>query len=83
MTSMDADGTKGGYDNELNAARPSRSSIPLIAWWRGRASICGTYTEGHADAVLAASIFHFGEHSISEVKSTRQCGIPVRIEEGL
>jgi len=86
VTSMDADGTKGGYDNELNAAIASRSSIPLIAsGGAGELShLRDAILEGHADAVLAASIFHFGEYSISEVKSyLRQCGIPVRIEEGL
>jgi cyclase len=86
VTSMDADGTKDGYDNELNAAIASRSSIPLIAsGGAGELShLRDAILRGHADAVLAASIFHFGQYSIFEVKSyLRQCGIPVRIEEGL
>lgn len=86
VTSMDADGMKSGYDNALNAEIASRSSIPLIAsGGAGELShLRDAILQGHADAVLAASIFHFGEHSISDVKRyLRQCGIPVRIEEGL
>jgi cyclase len=86
VTSMDTDGTRAGYDNALNAAIASRSSIPLIAsGGAGELShLRDAILEGCADAVLAASIFHFGQYSISEVKGyLRQCGIPVRIEEGL
>ena len=63
VTSMDADGTKDGYDNELNAAIASRSSIPLIAsGGAGELShLRDAILRGHADAVLAASIFHFGQ----------------------
>lgn len=86
VTSMDADGTRGGYDNELNAAIASRSDIPLIA--SGGAGelvhLRDAILEGHADAVLAASIFHYGEYSIADVKQyLSNCGIPVRTEKGL
>ncbi|ADL12965.1 imidazole glycerol phosphate synthase subunit HisF [Acetohalobium arabaticum] len=74
LTSMDSDGTKDGYDNELNAAVSSRLNIPVIA--SGGAGdpedILNAFTEGKADAALAASIFHFEEYSITEVKEYLQ-----------
>lgn len=86
VTSMDADGTREGYDNKLNAAIASHASIPLIA--SGGAGelihLRDAILVGHADAVLAASVFHYGEYSIAGVKQyLRSCGIPVRIEKGL
>ncbi|MGM0471368.1 MAG: imidazole glycerol phosphate synthase subunit HisF [Bacillota bacterium] len=70
LTSMDGDGTKDGYDNQLNAAVSSQVDIPVIA--SGGAGnlehIAAAFTTGQADAALAASIFHFDEYSISEVK---------------
>ncbi|MCM1566212.1 MAG: imidazole glycerol phosphate synthase subunit HisF [Dehalobacter sp.] len=81
LTSMDRDGTKEGYDNELNRTVGRAVSIPLIA-----SGGVGTLehmaeglTEGEADAVLAASIFHYREYSIKETKDyLTGKGIPVR-----
>ncbi|MCC6882308.1 MAG: imidazole glycerol phosphate synthase subunit HisF [Verrucomicrobiales bacterium] len=81
LTSMDADGTKAGYDLRLNAAVSGALSIPVIASGGAgslehMASVLG---EGKADAVLAASIFHFGEFTVSDVKEyLSSCGIPIR-----
>ncbi len=82
LTSMDRDGTKDGFDNELNRAVSEAVSIPVIA--SGGAGnpehMADAVTEGRADAVLAASIFHYGEYSIGE---TKRCmadrGITVRM----
>ncbi len=81
INSMDADGQKSGYDLELLRAVTAAVPVPVIAsggvgspehMYRGVA-------EGHADAVLAASIFHFGEYTIAGVKQyLRERGIPVR-----
>jgi len=81
LTSMDRDGTKEGYDNELNRTVGRAVSIPLIA-----SGGVGTLehmaeglTEGEADAVLAASIFHYREYSIKETKDyLAGKGIPIR-----
>ncbi len=71
LTSMDRDGTKNGYDLELTKAVSQAVSIPVIA--SGGAGqmehFYEAFTEGCADAVLAASLFHFKETSISEVKA--------------
>ena len=81
LTSMDADGTKDGYDIELTAAVSAAVEVPVIA--SGGAGklehLADVLTRGHADAVLAASIFHFGEHDIASVKRFLAAqGIPVR-----
>ncbi len=81
LTSMDADGTKAGYDIELTRKVSESVKIPVIA--SGGAGnldhMVEVLREGHADAVLAASIFHFGEHSIPEAKQYfAGRGIPVR-----
>jgi imidazole glycerol-phosphate synthase subunit HisF len=70
LTSMDADGTKDGYDIELTAAVSSAVTIPVIAsGGAGRLQhLERVLREGHADAVLAASIFHFGEYSVADAK---------------
>ena len=81
LTSMDRDGTKQGFDNELNRQVSETVKIPVIA-----SGGVGTLQHmadgvliGKADAVLAASIFHFGEYRISEVKQyMKSCGIEVR-----
>jgi cyclase len=81
LTSMDRDGTKQGFDNELNRRVSEAVRVPVIA-----SGGVGTLQhmadgvlEGKADAVLAASIFHFGEFRISEVKQhMKSCGIEVR-----
>jgi cyclase len=82
LTSMDCDGTKAGYDNELTRAVAEAVPVPVIA--SGGAGTLGhladALTEGRADAVLAASIFHFGEFTIAGAKTyLKERGIPVRL----
>lgn len=82
LTSMDADGTKNGYDNGLNRAISEAVEVPIIA--SGGAGTLGhladALDEGKASAVLAASIFHFGTYTIKEAKEyLRERGLPVRI----
>lgn len=82
LTSMDADGTRAGYDNLLNRAISERVGIPVIA--SGGAGtpedMRQAIVAGKVDAVLAASIFHYGRYSIREVKEyLREHGIPVRL----
>jgi cyclase len=81
LTSMDRDGTKIGYDLELTRMVSEAVTIPVIASG-GAGSVEHLFqalTEGRADAVLAASIFHFREISIAEVKQQlKSRGIPVR-----
>jgi len=84
VTSMDRDGTKIGYDNELNHAISSRARVPLIA--SGGAGnlehLYDGFVEGGADAVLAASIFHYQQYTIGEAKAyLAERGVPVRILE--
>jgi len=71
ITSMDKDGTKSGFDNELNAAISSEVDVPIIA--SGGVGnldhLVDGIIEGKADAVLAASIFHFVEYTITEAKN--------------
>ncbi|MEH6495294.1 MAG: imidazole glycerol phosphate synthase subunit HisF [Pseudomonas marincola] len=82
LTSMDRDGTREGFNLPLTRAIADAVTIPVIA-----SGGVGTLDhlsegvlEGHATAVLAASIFHFGEHTIREAKETmRDAGIPVRL----
>ena len=81
LTSMDADGTKDGYDLNLNAAVSEAINIPVIA--SGGAGklehMAEVLKKGKADAVLAASIFHFGEYTVSDVKNYLASeGLPVR-----
>jgi len=81
LTSMDRDGTKDGYDLELTRAISEAVTIPVIA--SGGAGTLEHLAEaillGKADAVLAASIFHFGIYSIAETKAyLAERGIPVR-----
>jgi imidazole glycerol-phosphate synthase subunit HisF len=81
LTSMDRDGTRLGYDLELTRAVADAVPVPVIASG-GVGSLddlVAGIREGHADAVLAASIFHFGEHSIAEAKARlAAAGIPIR-----
>jgi imidazole glycerol-phosphate synthase subunit HisF len=83
LTSMDRDGTKDGYDLELTRAIAEAVSVPVIASG-GAGSLEHLYeglVEGCADAALAASIFHFGTHTIAEAKAyLRQRGVEVRSE---
>ena len=81
LTSMDCDGVKNGYDLELTAAISQSVNIPVIA--SGGAGklehFYDAFAAGKADAVLAASLFHFGEITIPELKIyLAQRGIPVR-----
>jgi cyclase len=82
LTSMDADGHQTGYDNELNRAISEAVSVPVIASG-GAGSPEDLYkalVEGKADAVLAASIFHYGTYSINDIKQyLSQRGIPIRM----
>ncbi len=83
LTSMDRDGTKDGYDLELTRAVSQSVSVPVIASG-GAGSLEHLYeglVEGCADAALAASIFHFGTHTIAEAKAyLRGRGVEVRSE---
>ncbi len=83
LTSMDCDGTKKGYDLELTRTISEEVGIPVIA--SGGAGklehLCEALTKGKADAVLAASIFHYREFSIKEAKEyLRRRGVPVRLQ---
>ncbi len=83
LTSMDRDGTKAGFDNALTRAIADAVAVPVIA-----SGGVGTLDhlvdgvrEGHASAVLAASIFHFGTYSVGEAKRhMAAAGIPVRLD---
>lgn len=82
ITSMDADGTKAGFDNELNRRIAREVNIPIIA--SGGAGTMEhmkeAFTKGDADAALAASIFHFREIDIMDLKHyLKESGVPVRI----
>jgi cyclase len=81
LNSMDADGTKDGYDLEMISAVRKAVSVPVIA--SGGAGKLGDFAPAvgaGADAVLAASVFHFGDLTIAEVKhSLRDAGHPVRL----
>ncbi len=82
LTSMDADGTKDGYDLEMTAAVSAATTVPLVA--SGGAGnpehLADAILAGKADAALAASIFHFGEFTIHETKRVMaERGIPVRL----
>lgn len=83
LTSMDRDGTKIGYDIALTRAIADSVSVPVIASGGVGAleHLVAGIKEGHASAVLAASIFHFGEFTIGEAKAKmRDAGLPMRIE---
>jgi len=84
LTSMDRDGTRDGYDLELTRTIAEAVAVPVIA-----SGGVGTLAHlhdglvlGRADAVLAASIFHFGQHTVPEAKRyLRERGVPVRLED--
>jgi cyclase len=81
LTSMDRDGTKIGFDLELNRAISDAVAVPVIASGGvgNLQHLVDGVLQGHADAVLAASIFHFGEYSIQEAKNfMAEHGITVR-----
>ena len=82
LTSMDRDGTKLGFDIELTRRVADAVPVPVIA--SGGVGHLDHLVEGvrdgHASAVLAASIFHFGEHSIAEAKAhMHAAGVPIRL----
>jgi len=82
LTSMDQDGVKKGFDLELTRAVSEAVNVPVIASGGvgNLQHLADGITEGKADAVLAASIFHFGEHSVQEAKEHMQAqGIEVRL----
>jgi cyclase len=82
LTSMDRDGTKSGFDLELTRAVSDAVPVPVIASGGvgNLQHLADGVKLGHADAVLAASIFHYGEHTVGEAKQfMAQQGIPVRI----
>jgi cyclase len=80
LNSMDADGTKNGFDLEMLSAVRKISSVPVIAsGGAGKISDFAEALEAGADAVLAASVFHFGELRISDVKNDLvKRGFPIR-----
>ncbi|MCP3013584.1 imidazole glycerol phosphate synthase subunit HisF [Nocardiopsis dassonvillei] len=80
LNSMDADGTRSGFDLELIRAVRSRVEVPLIAsGGAGAVEHFAPAVEAGADAVLAATVFHFGQFTIADVKkSLREAGHPVR-----
>ena len=83
LTSMDRDGTKKGYDIPLTRAIADAVTVPVIA--SGGVGTLAHMVEGirggHATAVLAASIFHFGEHSVREAKQyMAKAGLPMRLD---
>lgn len=82
LTSMDCDGTKAGYDNELNAVIAENVSVPVIASGGAgtKEHFYDALTEGKADAALAASLFHYKELEIRDLKEyLRGRGISVRL----
>ena len=82
LTSIDRDGTRQGFHCEMTAAVSDAVSIPVIASGGagGIDDFVKVFTEGHADAALAASIFHYAESSVRRLKATlRDNGIPVRL----
>ena len=81
LTSIDRDGTRAGFDCELTAAVSTAVSIPVIASGGAGtfAHFAQVFTAGRADAALAASIFHFNEQSVGELKAFLAArGVPVR-----
>lgn len=82
LTSMDRDGTKSGFDLELTRAVSDAVSIPVIASGGvgGLKDLADGIKIGKADAVLAASIFHYGQHTVQEAKHfMSEQGIPMRL----
>ncbi|GAA0405863.1 MAG: imidazole glycerol phosphate synthase subunit HisF [Massilia sp.] len=83
LTSMDRDGTKSGFDLGLTRAVSDAVGIPVIASGGvgGLEDLANGILQGHADAVLAASIFHYGQHTVGEAKRfMHDRGIPMRLE---
>ena len=86
LTSMDADGTKDGFDIEITQAVSNAVDVPVIAsGGAGHPShMCEAVTDGGASAALAASIFHYGEFTIQETKQyMAERGVPVRLVDSV
>ena len=82
LTSMDRDGTREGFNLPLTRAIADAVSVPVIASGGvgNLQHLVDGVVEGHASAVLAASIFHFGDYTIREAKEfMQQAGVPVRL----
>jgi cyclase len=82
LTSMDRDGTEDGYELELTRRVADAVDVPVIAsGGAGRLEhLVDAVAEGHADAVLCASIFHYGQYTVGEAKEAmRAAGVPVRV----
>jgi cyclase len=83
LTSMDRDGTRIGFDLGLTRAVSDAVGIPVIASGGvgSLQDLANGVLEGHADAVLAASIFHYGQHTVGEAKRyMAERGIPMRLD---
>jgi imidazole glycerol-phosphate synthase subunit HisF len=83
LTSMDRDGTKAGFDIPLTRAIADAVPVPVIASGGvgGLDHLVEGIRDGHATAVLAASIFHFGEHTVREAKAyMARAGLPMRLD---
>jgi cyclase len=83
LTSIDRDGTRAGFDCALTAAVSTAVPIPVIA--SGGAGVpehfVDVFSAGHADAALAASIFHFSEHAVRDLKTfLSERGVPMRLD---
>jgi imidazole glycerol-phosphate synthase subunit HisF len=83
VTSMDRDGTKAGYDIALMRSIADAVTVPVVA--SGGVGtldhLVAGVRDGHASAVLAASIFHFGEHTVGEAKThMAKAGLPMRMD---
>ena len=86
LNSIDADGTRAGYDLEITRRISEAVDVPVVASGGAGelAHMVAVLREGRADAVLAASIFHFGEYSVGDVKAhLASAGLPVRPVEEL
>ena len=86
LTSMDCAGTKAGYDNELTSIIAENVSVPVIASGGAgsKEHFYDTFTKGHADAALAASLFHYKELDITDLKQyLSEKGIPMRLRKHL
>ena len=84
LTSMDRDGTQAGFDLELTRAVADAVSVPVIASGGvgGLQHLADGILLGHADAVLAASIFHYGRHTVAQAKQYMASqGIPMRLTD--
>jgi imidazole glycerol-phosphate synthase subunit HisF len=82
LTSIDRDGTRAGFDGDLTAAVSSAVDIPVIASGGAGepADFLDVFTRGRADAALAASVFHFAEHAVTDLKTyLASHGVPMRL----